>query len=258
LKSSDLQDVLAWPEMRYQAGIKSGGNESRIVSCWRETTCGRAAPTGAFWGNLTAVSAIPEVMTDDSQPDDTMLEAALRRVRDGDVAAFSVVVRRFERPLRAWLAAQSPPGVDVDEIAQRSFVAAYTRLGDYEAGTNFSAWLFTIARYQLKTETTRLRRIADYHTRYAPDLLQRELERRNAEPPEILTRRIEHLKACLETLGEHLRQFVTWRYVEEIPLEEMAVRSERSVPAVKKQLWLLRQKLLQCVEARLAAEGERS
>jgi len=187
---------------------------------------------------------------DDSQPDQ-----AIRRVRDGETAAFEVVVRRFERPLRAWLAAQAPPGVDVDEVAQRSFVAAFTRLGDYEIGTNLAAWLFTIARFQLKTELTRLRRIADYRARYAPDLLQRELERRSDERPELQQARLDHLKTCLGMLPEHLRPFITWRYEDEIPLDEMATRSGRSVPAVKKQLWKLRRKLHECVETRMATEG---
>lgn len=185
--------------------------------------------------------------------DDRQIDEALQRVRGGETAAFEPVVRRFERPLRAWLAAQAPPGVDVDDVAQRSFVAAYTRINEYAPGTNFAAWLYAIARYQLRTETTRLRRVADYHARYAPELLQRELERRAEEAPELWTLRLEHLQACLETLGEHVRRFVTWRYDEEIPLEEMAARSGRSVAAVKKQLWLLRQKLQQCVETRLAA-----
>lgn len=114
--------------------------------------------------------------------DNTLIEDALRRVREGDVAAFEPVVRQLERPLRVWLAAHALPGVDVDEVAQRSFVAAFTQLDDFELGTNFSAWLFTIARFQLQTETTRLRRVADYHARYAPDLLQRELERRRTRP----------------------------------------------------------------------------
>jgi RNA polymerase sigma-70 factor (ECF subfamily) len=52
-------------------------------------------------------------------------------------------------------------------------------------GTEFGAWLFTIARFQLKTEATRLRRVADYHARYGLDLLQRELDRRTNEPPEL-------------------------------------------------------------------------
>ena len=194
-------------------------------------------------------------MTMRNSTDDSLLDHAIRRVRGGGTAAFEVVVRRFERPLRAWLAVQAPPGVDVDEVAQRSFVAAFTRLNDYRLGTNFAAWLFTIARFQLKTEVTRLRRIADYRSRYAPDLLQRELERRSSELPELTLARLDHLKACLGMLPEHLRRFVAWRYEEEIPLDEMATRSGRSVPAVKKQLWKLRRKLHQCVETRMAAEG---
>ncbi len=189
----------------------------------------------------------------DTSPDDLVAES-LGRVLRGDGAAFEQVVRQLERPLRAWLAAQAPPGVDVDEIAQRTFVAAYTRLRDFEPGTDFTAWLFTIARYQLKTETTRLRRIADYHTRYAPDLLQKELSRRVSDPPELWTMKLQYLQECLGQLGDHLRRFITWRYDEEVSLEEMAARSGRSVAAVKKQLWSLRRSLQQCVEARLAAD----
>jgi len=188
-----------------------------------------------------------------SSSDDPLLDDAIRSVRDGNAAAFEPIVRQFERPLRVWLVAQAPPGVDVDEVAQRSFVAAFTGLGDFEPGTSFSAWLFTIARFQLRTETTRLRRVADYHTRYGPDLLQRELDRRGSEPPELWTTRLDHLQSCLDMLGEHVRCFITWRYNEGIPLEEMATRSGRSVAAVKKQLWLLRQKLQQCIETRTTA-----
>ncbi len=188
--------------------------------------------------------------------DNPLLDDSIRSVRDGDRAAFEPIIRQFERPLRAWLATHAPPGVDVDEIAQRSFVAAFTRIADFEPGTNFSAWLFTIARFQLRTETTRLRRVADYHTRYGPDLLQRELDRRGSEPLEMWATRLEYLRTCLETLGEHVRRFIVWRYDEGIPLEEMATRSGRSVAAVKKQLWLVRKKLQQCIETRMeAAEG---
>lgn len=195
-------------------------------------------------------------MTRKDSINELSLDDAIFSVREGNTAAFEVVVRQCERRLRAWLAVQGPPGVDVDEVAQRSFVAAFTRLSDYESGTNFATWLFTIAHFQLKTEMTRLRRVADYHARYAPDLLQRELERRGSEPPELQETRLEHLQTCLGQLGEDLYRFIRWRYVEEIPLEEMAARSGRSVAAVKKQLWKLRRKLHACVEARMATEGE--
>lgn len=206
-------------------------------------------------GNFASTTAINSKMSKEHSYNPTTINAALQRVAQGETAAFEVIVRQFERPLRAWLAAHAPPGVDVDEIAQRSFLAAFTRLNEFDIGTNFGAWLFTIARYQLRTETTRLRRIADYHTRYGPDLLQRELDRRCDESPEMWTTKLEYLQSCLAALSEHLRRFITWRYEEEIPLEEMAERSGRSVAAVKKQLWKIRQQLQQCVEEHLAAEG---
>ncbi len=177
----------------------------------------------------------------------------LRLVLQGERDAFEAVVRRHERSLRSWLAVHAPPGVDVDDIAQQAFVAVFSRLDEYELDSNFAAWLFTVARYQLKTETTRLRRVADYHTRYAPQLLQRELERVYQEPPEMWVERAESLKQCLEVLSDRLRQFVDWRYREEIPLEEMSNRSGRSVAAIKKQLWKIRQKLQHCIEKRIAA-----
>jgi len=65
------------------------------------------------------------------------IDDAIRRVRSGDNAAFEVVVRTFARPLRGWLASCGLPGVDVDDVAQRNFVAAFTRLDDYNTGTNF-------------------------------------------------------------------------------------------------------------------------
>lgn len=185
-------------------------------------------------------------------PTDAEVEQAIGRVVAGEREAFATVVRRFERPLRAWLATHCPPGVDVDEIAQASFIAAYTRLDEYAPGTNFAAWLFTIARYQLQTETTRLRRITDYHSRYAPDLLARELSRRAAEPPAEGSEQLAVLKDCLEAIDDRRRRFLAWRYDEAIPLTEMAERSGRSVAAVKKQLWLLRRQLQECIEGKLA------
>src|SRR5258708_15929604 len=161
-------------------------------------------------------------------PDDSFPAHTIHRARAGDLAAFEEIVRQYERPVRAWVATHCPPGGDSDEVAQKTFIAAFTRLAEFEEGTNFPAWLFTIARYQLMTEMTRLRRLADYHTRYAPDLLDRELERRAAEPVGATATRLAHLRSCLEALGEPGRRFIDWRYTEEISLQEMAERTGRS------------------------------
>ena len=180
----------------------------------------------------------------------------LRRVRAGETAAFEPIVRRFQRPLRAWLAMRAPPGVDADDVAQQALVLAFTRLTEFQLGSDFAAWLFTIATFQLRGETTRLRRVADYHSRFAPEIFSQALDRRVDQAPGLAEARLDSLRECVQSLTEPLRRYLAWRYDEGIPLEEMAVRSGRSVAAVKKQLWSLRQSLKLCVERRMAlAEG---
>ncbi len=194
--------------------------------------------------------------TEGSCGGDSRDEAALiRRARKGDVRAFESLVRAYEGRIRGWAIAHAPPGADADDVAQNAFVQAFRRLGEFRPGTNFGAWLFTIARYQLMTEATRLRRIADYHSRFAPEWLDRELERQSREAPAAWAERVEHLRACVRELGDGARQVLAWRYDERIPVEEMARRTGRSVPAIKKQLFVLRRQLGACVERKLAAEG---
>jgi RNA polymerase sigma-70 factor (ECF subfamily) len=140
-------------------------------------------------------------------------------------------------------------------VAQRTFVAAFTGIEGFREGTNFGAWLFAIARFQLMAEITRLRRLADYRTRYGHDLLSRELERRAGEPEETTAERLHYLRACLEMIDKPARRLIAWRYTDGLPLKEMAARTGRSVAAIKKQLWLVRQKLRRCIERKLATDG---
>ncbi len=187
--------------------------------------------------------------------DDNLLSDIIRRAREGDLGAMEALVRRYQEPVRAWIAAHCPPGADGDEVAQQTFITALRQIMEFQEGTCFRAWLFAIARFQLMTETTRLRRLADYHTRYAPDLLSRHLEWRAREPDEMTEARLHYLRECLAAVGEQGRQFIAWRYTDKLPLEAMAARSGRSVAAIKKQLWLLRQKLRTCIESKLATEN---
>lgn len=174
----------------------------------------------------------------------------------GETAAQEQIVRFHQGPVRGWIVAHCPAGGDADEIAQKTFVAALTRIDDFTVGTRFRAWLFTIARYQVMTERTRLRRLADYHSRYAPELLDRELERRaKHEPDDWTAARMDYLQDCLGNLSETVREIVRWRYHEEIPLAEMSNRTGRSVAAMKKQLWMARRKLQTCIEMKLANGG---
>ena len=87
-------------------------------------------------------------------PTDQQAEEALRRTRAGDTDAFAVVVARYELPIRAWVASAGYPGVDVDEVTQRAFIAAFTNLHRYEEGTDLKAWLFAAAPWTRDAKVT--------------------------------------------------------------------------------------------------------
>ena len=177
------------------------------------------------------------------------------RVLEGETAAFEPIVFCFEARVRAYLALRALPGIDVDDIAQRCFFAAYEGLERFEAESDFESWILSIAHFQLRTATTRLRRLASYRRRWAPEFLRREMERQAFSDSDNECRRLESLRACLGTLPAPERRFLTWRYEDERPLSEIADHSGRSVGAIKKKLWKLRRALQRCVEARLATEG---
>ncbi len=179
----------------------------------------------------------------------------IRKVQAGDLNAFAEIVRIYERPVRAWVVSRCLPGGDADEVAQKTFVQAFRRIDDYEIGTDFRAWLFAIARYQMMAECTRLKRLADYHTRYAPVALNREIERRAAESDDDPNQLLIFLRRCLKELDPQPRQILDLRYAEELPLAEIAELTDRSVGAIKKHLFTLRLKLHECIQRKKAAEA---
>lgn len=187
---------------------------------------------------------------------DAALQRQLISAQAGNRAAFEAVVRGTEARVRGWVVMHTAPGTDADEISQRTYIEAFKHLADYDQAASVMGWLLAIARYQAMTEATRRRRQADYHSRFAPDLIERELRRRAELPAEEPAEVVVRLRRCLDRLGDGGRQFLRWRYEDDLPLVEMATRTGRSVAAMKKQLFLLRQKLQSCIGLGTTANGE--
>lgn len=183
------------------------------------------------------------------------LDEQVRRVQEGDLDAYEDVVLALERPIRGWIVAHCPPGGDADEVAQKTFVAAFRSIDQYQPGTDFRAWLFTIARYQLLAECTRLQRSADYHSRYLPHALSEELRRRAEQSADGEPVRLQYLRECLEHVKNPARRIIEWRYTDELPLADIAGRTGRSVGAIKKQLFTLRKSLHECIQSKIGSEA---
>ena len=83
-----------------------------------------------------------------------------RRAAGGDGAAFAMLVEKYERPLRGFLARTIGPE-HADDIAQEAFIKAWRAAGQYDGRARYSTWLTRIAwrcrldalRKERKTET---------------------------------------------------------------------------------------------------------
>lgn len=181
------------------------------------------------------------------------LNDAAESVKSGDKSAYRRIVEQMLPILRAYVISKSMPGMDVDDIVQRTFIEAYQSIGQFKKGTDFRAWLVTIARYQTLSEATRLKRQADYHSRFLPVEISRQMEKRLAED-QFEDHRLPFLQECLKNVRKSSRELVRRRYEEDLSMNQIADVMKRTSGAVRKELCLIRKQLHECVERKLALD----
>lgn len=106
-------------------------------------------------------------MPDERNPADAEL---LEAFRAGDVKAFEVLVRRYERPVLAIARRFAADQDDAEDLAQRAFINAAGRAHGWRGGS-FKSWLFRIVVNLAKNyvrDTSRFDRSVEAQEREAP------------------------------------------------------------------------------------------
>lgn len=75
------------------------------------------------------------------QADETLAAAAAR----GDAAAFETLVRRHERVVRGFLARLAPGGGRAEDLAQETFLTAWSKAASFSGIGRYRGWLMRIA-----------------------------------------------------------------------------------------------------------------
>lgn len=149
-------------------------------------------------------------------------EAALvRAAQRGDQAAFTGLYERFARMVHGLLLARVPAS-EVDDLVQKTFIAAFRGIGGLRDPEAFGGWLASIARNQA----------VDYHRASRP----------MAELPDVAGSdgrdQDEALAvlAALRTLPEAYRETLTLRLVEGMTGPEIAARTGLTPGSVRVNL----------------------
>jgi RNA polymerase sigma-70 factor (ECF subfamily) len=136
-----------------------------------------------------------------------------------------------------------------DDLTQETFLALLRGGFRYMGARETNAWLLRVAKH-LFIDSVRKRRALALSI---ADAEQRWLDFEDECPFE---RRVQWLRECMHELPDRAREAVRQRYELNLPRDEMARRLEIAPAGVKTLLARIREKLRECVEAKLSDDRD--
>lgn len=175
----------------------------------------------------------------DSPSDETLVRSA----RQGDRAAFELLLRRYAPPLMRFACARTRSPQDAEDIVQDTLLRAFENLASYNPAYPLKNWLFTIA-YRCMVSAARRKRPSRLSEEAAANLPAAE-----TDPT-----------ATGDWLWDHVGQMnpadhtVLWlRYQQDMSVEEIAKITQKTPIGVRVRLHRARGRLARTLSA--AAES---
>ncbi len=159
-------------------------------------------------------------------------------------------VRLEQAGLRVYVRGLGMRAETADDVAQEAFVVAFEKLQTFERGTNFGAWVRTIARFLVSKELRREDRRRRLLAEHVAEILSAE----NVPAPEEAAAKAEALKLCLGELPERWRTLVQQRYFENLAPSVIASHEGRSANEIRQALFRLRSALHECITRRITRQ----
>jgi RNA polymerase sigma-70 factor (ECF subfamily) len=129
-------------------------------------------------------------------------------VLDGNKDAFRLLVSEYGLLVRGFLAARVYHLADAEDLAQDTFVKAYEKLEDYELGTNFRAWLMSIAQFLLNNHWRKYGNRATVMEKFRHDIAESIQSELKVAHEEVDESRIPRLLDCITQLPDNLRKVI--------------------------------------------------
>jgi RNA polymerase sigma-70 factor (ECF subfamily) len=137
----------------------------------------------------------------------------------------------------------------VDDVIQETFLTVNAKAGEFQRGTNFRAWVWTIARFKVLQA---LESQASQTERLSPVVIDALCAHETAEEWHT-EEQLRHLVRCFDTLAPKARRAVELRYQQAHRPPEIARLMGWTVDAVHVALSRARVVLRDCVARHMAA-----
>lgn len=161
---------------------------------------------------------------------------------------FISMLTKHQMALRSFIVSLMPGSPDVNDLLQETNVTIWKKMNTFEPGTNFKAWAFTIARYEVQNYR---QKAVNKKQRQLDDTLL-DLIASEAEITEDQTdRRLFALQNCLNILSPEQRKLVIARYSKGTSLAQFARKTNQNADSLRATLFRVRTALRNCVHTKL-------
>jgi RNA polymerase sigma-70 factor (ECF subfamily) len=157
-----------------------------------------------------------------------------------------------QRHLCAFVYSLVPHPADAEDILQETNLVLWRKANKFQPGTDFLAWAFQVARYQVMALRKRQQRSREYFDDELIQMLTEEAIPRLKDSD----RRYMALFECLKRLRPDVSRLLAQRYEPGGSVNEIARQAGRSPNAISAILSRAREGLLRCIEHRLATERD--
>ena len=189
----------------------------------------------------------------ETEPPDPAQREADRIVEDvlaGDTAAFAGIIRLFQQSVWRIAAVILRDRDATENVVQQVFVDAYLHLDQYELGTDFGAWIRTVARNRLRKELRTAIREDRRLLRFRQLLLER-LRSEASGQRDDSDIYMAALRDCRELLAPRDCTLLSMRYEAGMSFEAIANHQGQTPDAVQRMISRIRIRLKECIQQKL-------
>jgi RNA polymerase sigma-70 factor (ECF subfamily) len=191
----------------------------------------------------------PATVPDHNAPANALETDLVRRARRGDLGSYDELVRRYQERIYATIYHMTGNHEDANDLAQDSFIKAFSALRSFKGGSSFYTWLYRIAvnktinfLKQRRNKHHLSLNDLDFNAEHDPDLvalISDKTPNRDANLNELK----EKLNEALLKLSEPHRMVVVLHDVQGVSHDEIAEIMGCNIGTVRSRLFYARQQL---------------
>ncbi len=164
-------------------------------------------------------------------------------------AEFVALLTEHQSCLRYYILSLMPGDSSAPDVVQEANMVIWNKRSDFELGTNFKAWVFSIARYSVQGHRHKRRKDSKMvFGEELEDLFAEEMP----EEADLFEDQQLALRHCLQKLKDADRDLILHRYYQKSPLKDYSEQIGRSLGSLKVTLFRIRNRLKNCVMAQIA------